>query len=335
MRAIRVVGEGGDARLAMGESPRPSAGAGEVRIAVAATAVNRADILQRRGHYPPPPGATPILGLECAGVVDQIGVGVAGFAVGDRVMALLPGGGYAEEAVAPSGSLLAVPPGMSFDEAAAIPESFITAYLNLFELGRARPGTWALVHGGSGGVGTAAIQLLRAEGVRTIVTCGSEERAGRCRDLGAEIALDYHAGPFEPSVMETTDGRGVDVILDCIGARYLDQHLQVLALGGRLVLIGLMGGRRAEIDLAAILTKRLEILGSTLRGRSVEEKAGIVLRFHQRFGERLERGDLRAIVDRILPLDRAQEAHDVMERNQAFGKIVLAVQEIAPRSRPV
>jgi putative PIG3 family NAD(P)H quinone oxidoreductase len=257
--------------------------------------------------------------------VKELGRGVEGVAAGDRVMALLPGGGYAEEAVAPAGSVLPIPAPMSFEEAAAIPEAFITAYLNLFELGRARSGEWVLVHGGSGGVGTAAIQLLVASGCRVIVTCGSSARAELCRGLGADVAIDYHRGSFATTAMEATGGAGVNLILDCIGAKYLGENLGCLRIGGRLVLIGLMGGRKGEIDLSTVLMKRLEILGSTLRSRSADEKAGIIRRFRERFGASLESGAIRPVVDRVLPLERAQEAHDLLERGEIFGKIVLRV----------
>ena len=325
MMAIQIVGEGRDARLILGEAPDPEPGCGEVRIAVAATAVNRADLLQRRGLYPPPPGASEILGLECAGRVDRLGGGVTFPAIGERVMALLPGGGYAESVVVHAGSVMPAPRGLSLEEAAAIPEVFLTAYLNLFELGKASAGGWALVHGGSGGVGTAAIQLLKAEGVRAIVTCGSAERCAKCRRLGADVALDYREGPFAPRALEATGGGGVDVILDAVGAPYLEPNLRCLRPGGRLVLIGLMGGRRGEIDLGPVLTRRLEMVGSTLRGRSPEEKAGIVRRFRERFGERLESGAIGPVVDRVIPLERAEEAHGLVERGEAFGKIVLSV----------
>jgi len=325
MKAIRVVGEGREARLVLGEAPAPEAGPDEVRIKVAATAVNRADLLQKRGLYPPPPGAPEILGLECAGVIDQVGGNVAGLAPGDRVMALLAGGGYAEQVSVHAGSVMPVPRGVSFEAAAAIPEVFLTAYLNLFEIGGARAGGWVLVHGGSGGVGTAAIQILKAEGIRVIVTCGSDDRCRRCLDLGADAAINYREGPFAPRVIEATGGEGADVILDVVGAPYLDQNIRSLRTGGRLVLIGLMGGRKSEIDLAPLLMRRLHLSGSTLRSRSPEEKAGIARRFMDCFGDRLSRGEIRPIVDRVLSLDQAEEAHALIERGEPFGKVVLKV----------
>jgi putative PIG3 family NAD(P)H quinone oxidoreductase len=325
VKAIAIEGQGKDARLVLGDTPRPELRAGELRIAVAATAVNRADLMQRRGLYPPPAGASPILGLECAGRVLEVAPGVSGFAVGDRVMALLAGGGYAEETCVDAGSAMPVPAKLSLAEAAAIPEVFLTCHLNLFQLAQAPKGGWALVHGGGSGIGTAAIQLLREAGVHSIVTAGSAAKCARCLELGADAALDYSKGPFAPAVLEKSGGTGVDVALDSIGAPYLEQHLSCLRVGGRLVLIGLMGGAKAEINLALLMMKRLSIIGSTLRARPVAEKAEIVRGFRARFGEALERGALRPIVDRVLPLAEAQAAHDLVESSTHFGKVVLAV----------
>jgi putative PIG3 family NAD(P)H quinone oxidoreductase len=327
MKAIEVEGSGGQARLRLGEAPDPEPGPGEVLIDVVATAVNRADLLQRRGLYPPPPGASPILGLECSGVVAALGAGVAGFDRGDRVCALLPGGGYAEKAVAHAGSVLRVPPSLGLVDAGGLPEVFLTCSLNLFELARAASGEWALVHGGGSGIGTAAIQLLRRQGVRTIVTAGSAEKCRRCLELGADLALDYRAlgGRFAAPVREATGGRGVDVVLDSIGASYLAENLDALAVYGRLVIIGLMGGARAEIDLGSVLARRITVIGSTLRMRPVEEKARIVAFFRDRFGAALDGGALRPVVDTVLPLAEAQRAHDIVEASRHFGKVVLQV----------
>ncbi len=325
MRAIRIEGQGKEARLVLGEAPDPEPGAGEVRIEVAATAVNRADLLQRRGLYPPPRGASEILGLECAGVIDRVGEGVAGFRPGDRVAALLAGGGYAQRAVVHHGSVLRLPDGMSLLDGAAVCEVFLTCHSNLFLLGGVREGDWALVHGGGSGIGTAAIQMLRHVGVRSIVTAGSEGKCRRCVELGADVAIDYHEGPFAPRVLEATGGRGVGVVLDSIGAPYLAQHLECLAVGGRLVLIGVMGGARAEIALGTLLAKRIQLIGSTLRARPVEEKARIVESFLERFGPALASGAIRPIVDRVLPLEEAQAAHELVEASAHFGKVVLRV----------
>jgi putative PIG3 family NAD(P)H quinone oxidoreductase len=323
MRAIRVVGEGAGAKLELGEEPAPVPGPGELLVRVAATAVNRADLMQRRGLYPPPPGASPILGLECAGTVEALGPGASGFQVGERVMALLAGGGYAELAAVHAGSVMRVPARLSLEQAAALPEVFLTCSLNLFDLAHTPAGGAALVHGGGSGIGTAAIQLLRRAGVRAIVTAGSAEKCARCRELGAEVALNYREGPFAPGVLQATGGKGVDTVLDSIGAPYLEQHLQCLRMGGTLVLIGLMGGARAEINLGAVVARRLTLVGSTLRARPVDEKAGIVSRFLARFGADLESGAIGPVVDRVLPLAEAQAAHELLERSDHFGKVVL------------
>jgi putative PIG3 family NAD(P)H quinone oxidoreductase len=323
------MGHGKDARLALGEAPAPKLANEEIRIGVVATAVNRADLLQRQGLYPPPLGASPVLGLECAGVVEEIAPGVRGFREGDRVMALLAGGGYAEQVAAHSGSVFPIPEQMSFDDAAAIPEVFLTCYLNLFQLGGVAAGDWVLVHGGGSGVGTAAIQLLKAATAHVIVTCGSEEKCARCRQLGAEAALDYSTGSFAPEVLDLTGGDGVQIVLDSIGASYLDSHLRCMRIGGRLILIGLMGGAKVELNLASLLTRRLHIIGSTLRTRSTEEKAEIVSGFRARFAPDLDSGRICPVVDRILPLARAQEAHERVERSKHFGKVVLRVRDDA------
>lgn len=329
MKAIAIEGEGRAAKLVLAEAPRPELRAGELRIAVAASAVNRADLMQRRGLYPPPPGASSVLGLECAGTVVEVAGDVRGFAPGDRVMALLSGGGYAAEVCVDAGSVMRVPAGLSLLEAAAIPEVFLTCYLNLFQLAQAPAGGWALVHGGGSGIGTAAIQLLREAGVRSIVTAGSSAKCARCRELGADVALDYSKGEFAPAVLEATAGAGVDVVLDSIGAPYLAQHLSCLRVGGRLVLIGLTGGAKAELNLGLLLMKRLAIIGSTLRARPAAEKAEIVRGFLGRFGAALERGSVRAVVDRVLPLRDAQAAHDRVESSAHFGKVVLQVDDAA------
>jgi putative PIG3 family NAD(P)H quinone oxidoreductase len=285
--------------------------------------VNRADLLQRRGLYPPPPGASPILGLECAGTVAEVGAGVRELAVGDRVMALLAGGGYADEVVVHAGSAMRIPAALSFEEAAAIPEVFLTVFLNVFQLAQLPEGGALLVHGGGSGIGTAAIQLAKRANARVIVTAGSDAKCARCRELGADVAVNYRTEKFEAAVKQATDGRGVDVVLDSIGAPYLEANLASLALGGRLVLIGLMGGARAELNLGALLARRLQIIGSTLRARPAEEKAAIVRGFVARFGADLAAGRIRAVVDRVLPLAQAGDAHRALEASEHFGKIVL------------
>ncbi|HLY36564.1 MAG TPA: NAD(P)H-quinone oxidoreductase [Candidatus Binatia bacterium] len=327
MRAILVPEPGDERVLVRGEAPSPSLGPSDVRIRVRATAVNRADLLQRQGLYPPPPGASPILGLECAGEVAEVGASVTGVKVGQRVMALLAGGGYAEEAVVDHGCVIPVPAGMSDEEAGAFPEVFLTAFSNIFMpgLGALASGESALVHGGGGGVGTAAIGLLREVGARSFVTAGSDDKCRQCEALGATAAINYRTADFADRTRALTDGRGVDVILDHIGAAYLEKNLAALATGGRLVLIGLMGGARAEVNLAQLLVQRLAAIGSMLRGRPVAEKARIVAAFRARFGEALAGGRLRPPIARVFPLAEAGEAHRLMQSSEHFGKIVLRV----------
>ena len=311
MRAVILDRFGDESVMRVGEVPAPAAGPAQIRIAVHATAVNRADLLQRAGHYPPPPGASEILGLECAG--EDVGTG-------KRVMALLPGGGYAEEAVVHEGSVIPIPDALSYEEAAAIPEAFLTAFLNVFELARAKEGETVLVHGGGSGVGTAAIILGKLAGLRVAVTAGSDEKCAQCLQLGADIAINYRKEDFAARL------RDVDVILDHVGARYLPKDLSVLRTGGRVVIIGSMGGERvAEVDVAALLGKRLQITGSTLRSRSNEEKAAIVNSFLSRFGNDLQAGRLRPVIYKVFPLERAADAHRLMKSSEHFGKIVLKV----------
>jgi putative PIG3 family NAD(P)H quinone oxidoreductase len=327
MRAI-VIREPGDERvLDLQDVPAPRPGPADVRIRVRATAVNRADLLQRQGFYPPPQGASSILGLECAGDVVEVGSSVRDVSVGQRVMALLPGGGYAEEAVVDAGSLIPVPDSMTDEEAGAFPEVFLTAFSNLFmrRLGDLAPGESALVHGGGGGVGTAAILLLREAGHAVFVTAGSDDKCRRCRELGATAAINYRSEDFVTRVRELTDGGGVHVVLDHIGAAYLARNAAVLAPGGRLVLIGLMGGAKGEVNLAQLLVGRLSVIGSTLRSRPVDEKARIVAAFRSRFGAALAAGRLRAPIDRVVPLAAAADAHRRMQASEHFGKIVLRV----------
>ncbi|HYI08492.1 MAG TPA: NAD(P)H-quinone oxidoreductase [Thermoanaerobaculia bacterium] len=317
MRAI-IVDE--NATLRLGEAPTPILGPDDLRISVRATAVNRADLLQAAGHYPPPPGASPILGLECAGIVTEVGENVRRWNPGDRAMALLPGGGYAEEVVVHAGSAMHVPAALRDDEAAALPEVFLTAFLNLFLLARVKQGESALIHGGGSGVGTAATTLLKLAGVRVLVTAGTAEKCARCLEHGADVAINYREEDFAEKA------RGVNVILDHIGARYLPRDLDALAVDGRIVIIGTMGGQRtAELDVAKVLGKRAQILGSTLRSRTVEEKATIVREFLEQFGADLEAGRIRPVIHQTMPLADAAEAHRTMASSEHFGKIVLTV----------
>lgn len=322
MKAI-VVDE--DQALRWQETQTPTAGEDEVLIRVHATAINRADLLQRRGGYPPPPGASPILGLECAGEIAAVGAGVARWRRGDRVCALLAGGGYAEYAVAPAGSVVPVPEGLSFAEGASLPEVFATAWLNLFMEADLTPGEKVVLHAGASGVGTAGIQLCRSFGNPCFVTAGSDAKIARCVELGAAGGHDRHQGSFYDSAREFAGDGGVDVILDPVGGAYLGDNLRLLALNGRLVLIGLMGGARTEIDLAQLMGKRARVIGSTLRARPNSEKATVMAQLEQKVWPRFTSGDIKPIVDSIFTIDKAQEAHALVASDRTIGKVVMEV----------
>ena len=317
MRAVILTKFGDESVMKIGDVPAPPLGEHDIRIAVAAAGVNRADVLQRQGHYPPPPGVSEILGMECAGVVIEAGKEVFGWKKGDRAMALLPGGGYAAEAVVDAGSAMHVPDTLTDEEAGAFPEVFLTAFLNVFMLGVARRGETLLVHGGGSGIGTAATTLGKLTGLRVVVTAGSADKCALCLQHGADEAIDYKKEDFSQRVKD------VDVVLDHIGARYLAKDLQVMRTGGRAVIIGSMGGeKKAEIDVTAMLMKRQQIIGSTLRGRSNVEKARIVEAFMARFGEDLRNGRIRPAIDSVIPIQRVAEAHRRMDEDH-FGKVVL------------
>jgi putative PIG3 family NAD(P)H quinone oxidoreductase len=323
MKAVVVEKPGDESALKIGEVPEPLIKPEEILIRVHAAGVNRADILQRQGFYPPPPGASEIIGMEVAGEVVAVGDSVKGWKIGDRAMALIPGGGYAEKAVAHYGSAMKIPAALSFEEAAGIPEVFLTVFLNFFMLAGIKRGESALVHGGGSGIGTASILLLKEAGVRVVVTAGSDEKCDQCRKLGADFASNYKRGPFAPEVKTATEGRGVDAILDSIGGAYLAGNIESLAQGGRLVLIGLMNGTHADLDLAAVLRRHLKIFGSTLRNRSFAEKAQIVAAFLEQFGAALEAGRLRPPIYKVIPAADAPTAHRMMQASEHFGKIIL------------
>ncbi|MGO9603920.1 MAG: NAD(P)H-quinone oxidoreductase [Candidatus Binataceae bacterium] len=323
MKAVIIEKPGDENVLKLAEVADPVPRDDELLIRVRCAGLNRADIMQRQGFYPPPPGASEILGLECAGEVIGLGKNVTGWRIGDRAMALLPGGGYAEKAVAHYGSAMRAPSALSDEEAAGFPEVFFTADLNLFPLAGTKAGENVLIHGGGSGVGTAAIQLLREAGARSIVTAGSDEKCEQCLKFGADVAINYRSGPFAPQVKAATSGHGADVILDSIGGAYLAENLDTLAHGGRLVLIGLMKGAKAEIDLGTVLRRHLKIFGSTLRSRSAAEKAEIVRDFLARFSPALEAGRLRPPVYKVLPSSEAAQAHRMMQASEHFGKIIL------------
>jgi putative PIG3 family NAD(P)H quinone oxidoreductase len=322
VHAVTVTGDG---RLAWSVVPDPAPGPGEVLLDVVATAVNRADILQRQGRYPPPPGAPPYLGLECSGRIRALGADVTGWQVGDEVCALLAGGGYAEQVAVPVGQLMPVPAGVALAHSAALPEACATVWSNVFDLAALRPGEVLLVHGGSGGVGTFAIQLGRHHGAVVACTAGSPEKLARCRDLGAEIAVDHRAEDFVERVRAGTDGHGADVILDVVGAGYLARNLDLLAVGGRLAVIGLQGGARAELDLGLLLVKRALVLGSTLRARPLADKARIVAGVVRDVWPAVTAGAVRPVLHATVPIQQAAEAHRIVETGEHVGKVLLAV----------
>lgn len=324
MRAIIMEHFGGPEVLKIGAVDTPEARSGQVLIKVEATTVNRADTIQRQGHYPAPKGESELLGLEVAGTIAALGADVTEFAVGDRVMSLVGGGGYAEYAVAYADHLIRIPASMSYDEAACVCETYITAYLNIFLLGRLEDGETVLLHGGGGGVNTAGIQICRALTPKSrVIVTASPGKVARVAELGAHDVIDYKDRDFAQAVRELTDKHGADVILDHIGGKYLAQNLASLAVGGRLVIIGLMGGAKAEINLGTLMVKRQEIIGSVLRSRGVAEKAEIVRRFTTAVMPLLAGGEIAPLIHAVLPLDQAAQAHRMMEASEHFGKIVL------------
>lgn len=303
--------------------PDPVPGEGEVLVEVAASAVNRADILQRQGSYSPPPGASPYPGLECSGRIAALGPGVSGWAVGDEVCALLSGGGYAEKVAVPAGQLLPVPEGLSLRQAAALPEVVCTVWSNVFMVAHLRPEETLLVHGGSSGIGTMAIQLAKALGARVAVTAGTQEKLERCAELGADVLINYREQDFVAEIKQATDGAGADVILDNMGAKYLDRNVQALAVNGRLAIIGMQGGVKGELNIGALLGKRGAISATSLRGRPLGEKAAIVAAVREHVWPLLAAGDVRPIVDRELPMSEAAEAHRLVEASGHIGKVLL------------
>jgi NADPH2:quinone reductase len=324
MKAITAAQSGGPEQLQLVDLPDPEPGMGELLVHVRATAVNRADVLQRRGHYPPPPGASEVLGLEVAGTVAALGDGVTGWSVGDDICAVLTGGGYAELAVVPAEVAMPLPSGLDVVEAGAIPAVFTTAWDNLFNRGRLACGETVLVHGGASGVGTAAIQLARWRGCEVLVTAGSPRKLEFCTKLGAKGGINYReCQNFDVRVGELTGGQGVDVVLDIIGGPYLSQNLHALAPEGRLVIIGLIGGANADVALALMLTRRLTITASTLRARCVEAKAALARQLVREVWPGFADGSLRPVIDRVLPLGKVAEAHAAMEAGEHIGKIVL------------
>ncbi len=325
MRAITQTDVGGPDTLRWTEVPDPSVGPGDVLLDIVATAVNRADLLQREGRYPPPPGAPGYLGLECSGVVRAVGDQVSGWRVGDEACALLAGGGYAEQVAVPSGQLLPVPHGVDVVTAAGLPEVACTVWSNLVMTADLREGETLLVHGGSSGIGTMAVQVARALGAHVAVTASTREKLDACADLGAEVLIDYTEDDFVDAVREATKGRGADVVLDVVGGPYLSRNMSALATGGRLVVIGLQGGRRGDLDLGMLLAKRARVVGTTLRARPPADKAAIVAAVRSELWPMVEDGRVRPVVHATLPISDVAEAHRIVESSAHIGKVLLAV----------
>jgi putative PIG3 family NAD(P)H quinone oxidoreductase len=323
MKAIIVQTEQKDRPLLWGDAPAPSFGPEEVLVNIHAAALNRADLMQRAGNYPPPPGAPETLGLEMAGEIAAVGEAVTGWQVGDRVCALLPGGGYAEQVAVPQQMLMPLPDDWSFEQGAAVPEVFLTAYVNLFMEAGLQPGENVLIHGGASGVGTAGIQMARETGCRVFTTAGTEEKVSTCRQLGAELAINYRENDFAEQILAHADG--IDVILDIVGADYLESNLRVLKLRGRLVFISTLSGSRTQIDLRYLMGKRLRLIGSTLRARSLAEKVEIKERFMAQFWDSLLSGAIKPVIDSVYSIEQANEAHEHMRQNKNIGKIILKV----------
>ena len=325
MRAVHADGTGGPEVLSVREVPDLQPGPGEVAIEVVATAVNRADLLQRQGLYPPPPGASDVIGLECSGRIAALGEGVSEWAVGDEVCALLAGGGYASRVVVPAGQVMPVPDGVDLISAAALPEVACTVWSNVFMVAGLRPHETLLVHGGAGGIGTFAIQLASALGSRVLTTAGTPEKRAFCTELGAAAAIDYREEDFVEVARRENDGIGVDVILDNMGAAYLDRNIMALATEGRLVIIGMQGGIKGELNIATLLNKRAAVIATSLRGRPADGKATICAAVVEHVWPLVAAGSVRTIIDRTLPLEDVVEAHRTMEAGSHTGKIVLTL----------
>ena len=323
MRAVIAPDPGGPEALVVTELPDPTPGQGEVVIDMTASAINRADTLQRQGFYPPPPGASDVLGLECSGVISAVGDDVTDWSVGDEVCALLAGGGYAEKVLVPAGQVMPVPAGVDLVTAGALPEVACTVWSNVFMIAGLRQGETLLVHGGAGGIGTFAIQLAHALGVRVVTTAGSQEKLDVCRSLGADVTVNYKEQDFVEEVKAATGGAGVDVILDNMGAKYLSRNVDALATEGRLVVIGMQGGTKAEIDLGVLMRKRAAVIATSLRARPSDEKAAICASVVENVWPLVADGSVKTLVHTSLPLEQAGEGHRIMEASDHIGKIVL------------
>ena len=325
MRAVIASGSGGPEVLSIVERPDPVPGPGEVVLDVAAAGLNRADLLQRMGFYPPPPGASDVLGMECSGTVSAVGPDVDGWSVGDRACALLAAGGYASRVAIPAGQVMPVPDGVDLVTAAALPEVACTVWSNVFMIAGLKPDETILVHGGAGGIGTMAIQLASQLGARVLTTAGTPEKLALCASLGADVTINYRDEDFVEVAREATDGHGADVILDNMGAKYLARNLDALAIEGRLVVIGMQGGSKAELDLATLLRKRGAVIATSLRARPTEGKAAICAAVAEHVWPLVADGRVRPIVERTLPLDEVRAAHELMESGEHTGKILLTL----------
>ncbi|MFC5801104.1 NAD(P)H-quinone oxidoreductase [Streptomyces formicae] len=330
MHAITIPEPGGPEALVWAEVPDVEPGEGEVLVDVVASAVNRADLLQRQGFYDPPLGASPYPGLECSGRISALGPGVSGWSIGDEVCALLAGGGYAEKVAVPAGQLLPVPEGVDVVTAAALPEVTCTVWSNVFMVAHLRPGETLLVHGGASGIGTMAIQLGKAVGATVAVTAGGPEKLARCAELGADILIDYREQDFVEEIRKATGGAGADVILDIIGAKYLDRNVRALAVNGRLAVIGLQGGVKGELNLGALLGKRAAVTATSLRGRPLQEKTAIVAAVREHVWPLVAAGTVRAVVDSTVPMPEAAEGHRALDSGAHVGKVLL----VTPSSGP-
>jgi putative PIG3 family NAD(P)H quinone oxidoreductase len=325
VRAVVASAPGGPEVLSLTEVPDPTAGRGEVVVDVAATAINRADLLQRQGHYPPPPGASDVLGLECSGTVAAVGAGVTGWSAGDECCALLAGGGYAEKVAVPAGQLMHVPSGVSLVEAAALPEVACTVWSNVFMIAGLQRDDWFLVHGGAGGIGSFAIQLAAALGARVMTTGGSAETLDWCAELGADVTIDYREQDFVAEVLGATDGHGADVILDNMGAKYLGRNIEAMATEGRLVIIGMQGGSKGELDVGQLMRKRGAVISTALRSRPADGKAAICASVVEHVWPLVADGTIKPVIGATYPLAEAARAHALMESGEGRGKVVLTV----------
>jgi putative PIG3 family NAD(P)H quinone oxidoreductase len=324
VRAVVIDEPGGPDVLKVRDVPDPVATAGEVVITTVAAGINRADLAQRQGFYPPPPGAPPYPGLECSGRITAVGTGVTGWRPGEDACALLAGGGYAEQVAVPVGQLLPIPAGVSVRDAAALPEVACTVHSNLIVYGRLGAGETLLVHGGASGIGTMAIQVGRALGARVACTAGSADKLARCRELGADLTINYREQDFADAVLDFTDGHGADVILDIMAAAYLPRNIVALATGGRLIVIGMQGGTSGELDLGQLMRKRASVHGSTLRSRPLADKTVIVAAVRDELWPLVSAGQIRPVIQTVLPLEQAAQAHRLMDGSAHVGKILLA-----------